>query len=129
MESGKIILKGSFIVTHKKDVKNFFGTIKEKKSTKTCFHTYIFTIKNNKLKVEISDIEYEYKISSYIGSNMYVPIQDIRFTLHSLYPITNIESKYWKENLDMLKQTHMKIEWLINHLDYYIANYKEDYSF
>ena len=52
-ENGKIILKGNFDVTHKKEYKNFWGNSKEQLTVTTCYQTYIFTVKDNKIKIEV----------------------------------------------------------------------------
>ncbi len=128
-ETGKIILKGSFPITHREDFINFWGNKKETLDTKECFQTYTFTIKNNKLKIQVTNISYEYRASAYtIGSNYY-PSYTYKFGMNSLYPITSYEKVKWKENLNMLEQTGNSITYLVEKLDTYIKDYSSDYSF
>jgi len=129
IESGKIILKGSFFIVHREDFINFWGNKKETLDTKECLQTYTFTVKNNKLKVQVNNISYDYTTSAYaVGSNYY-PSRTIKFSMNTLYPITNYDKVKWKENLDILEQTGNRITRLTDNLDLYIKEYSNDYSF
>lgn len=129
IESGKLILKGRFPIVHREDFINFWGNKKETLDTKECVQTYTFTIKNNKLKIQISNISYEYSTSSYIINNTYYPAHNFNFDLSSLYPITNYDKSKWKENLNILEQTNNSINSLVSDLDTYIKDYVNDYSY
>ena len=50
-------------------------------------------------------------------------------SIHNIYPITNFESDKWKEKLDLLKQTNIKINYLIGNLNQYIKGGKNDFDF
>jgi hypothetical protein len=126
-ESGKIILKGNFPLFYVKDYKNFWGTTKESINDKTCYQTYVFTVINNKLKVQITDIKYEYAYFYTIGTTYTETTK--KLPMASLYPITNFESIDWKENLNILGETNKKIGLLVDDLFKYINDYKADYIF
>lgn len=128
-ESGKIILKGNFDVSHRKDIKNFWGNPKEGVTTTTCFQTYIFTIKENKLKIEIVDLKYKFIFLGYLSATIYIPERYFEISIHDMYPVTNFESDKWKEKLDLLNQTNLNSLSLINSLKAYINNHNDDYNF
>lgn len=128
-ESGKIIIKGWFDVTHKNDYKNFWGKSKEGIKTTKCYQTYIFTIKDNTIKTEIVDVRYKFKTYGYYSSSLYIPDRTFEVSIHKIYPITNFESSEWKEKLDLLNQTNKRIEKLIMNLNNYIKDYSNDYIF
>ena len=46
-----------------------------------------------------------------------------------MYPITNFESSEWKEKLDLLNQTNIRINLLIRDLNSYIKDFQKDYKF
>lgn len=128
-ESGKIIAKGWFDVTHKNEYKNFWGKSKVGIKTTKCYQTYIFTIKENTVKVEIIDVRYKFKKYGYYSSNVYIPNRTFEVSIHEIYPITNFESNEWKEKLDLLNQTYINIKKLTENLNIYLKEYSDDYSF
>lgn len=131
LETGKIILKGSLSVTHKKDI--FSGPkmdkITEATENKTCYLTYIFTLNENRLRIQVINIDYEYTRPGYYSFDTYVPEQTTYYSIHSRYPITSTETRQWKANLDLLGQTSHQISLLVKELETYIANYASDYEF
>lgn len=129
LQSGKIILKGNFQIKFRRDYKNFWGKTKESITEKKCFQTYIFTVVDSKMKVEITDLKYEYKVYGYYINNQYRPTETYKMSIHEFYPITEFDTKDWKENLDLIYKTKLKIDLLESSLGVYILNYKEDYQF
>lgn len=128
-ESGKIVVKGWFDVTHRNEYKNFWGKSKEGVQTTKCYQTYIFTIKDSTVKTEIVDVRYKFKTYGYYSSSIYIPDRIFEVSIHEIYPITNFESSEWKENLDLLKQTSINIKKLTKNLGIYIKDYNDDYTF
>ena len=123
LEAGKVILKGFFDIPYSKDIRIWFKE-NETLEQSQCSHTYIFTIKDNKLKIQIIGLNYEiaYYTTSY-GSRTYTK------NVHSLYPITADESLQWKSKLSLLDNTNKEINGLVNSLDMYIQAYQSDYDF
>lgn len=114
-ELGKIILDGYF---------NFVSVNGKGKSPieKTCFQTYIFTIKDNKFKVEIKDVFYNYAVNEFSENIIETPI-------HNLYPITNFPYDSWMENLLILTFTEDELKKIVHTSLKYIESYIEDYNF
>ncbi len=129
LETGKIILKGYFNVMVKKDYIAFWGKNKESIDEKKCYQTYVFTLIDNRLKIEIINLEYKYTFIGYTIGSIYIPSKTINQSIHDLYPITGNDAINWKSNLDMLKQTDIKINLLVENLTKYINNYKADYIY
>ena len=128
-ESGKIIIKGYFSINYKEDYQNFWGKTKEQLNSKDVFQTYIFTIKDNKLKVQIEGIEVEFAISGYSNSNFYVPASKRKYPLDALYPITDQDPIRWKEHLNILKEINDHIAISHRNMKRYISGYQQDYAF
>ncbi len=126
-ESGKIIFKGNFDVPHIGMYKNFWGNQKETTTETKCYQTYLFTVKDNKLKVNIIDIYYERKFSYYYTSYYYD--RTIKIPINYVYPITSHKYEVWKEKIDLLEQTSNQINRLSNNLNLYIIDYSKDYKF
>lgn len=122
-DSGKIILKGRFNVVFIEDYRRLFGGTAETLEERNCEQTYIFTIKDGKLKIEIIQLVYTYEYYNSINNGSYtVPIDRV-------YPITRGDAKDWKGDLNMLKETEKNITFLIQSLEKYISDYDKDYRF
>lgn len=128
-ESGKIILKGSFDVTHKNVYGVMWGRPLEALKTTRSKQTYIFSIKDNVIKAEVVDVRYEFFVYGYSVASQYIPDRTYEISIHNVYPITNFESMEWKEKLDLLYQTNLKINELISDLVRYIKDYDNDLNF
>ena len=128
-ESGKIILKGWFNVKHKAEYRNFWGKPKEGMKNTKCFQTYIFTIKDDAIKIEVVDVNYNTKVSGYFIGTVWVEGYMFEYPIHDVYPITNFESNIWVEKLDLLNQTSKSINSYIKSVNNYIKDYKSDYEF
>lgn len=127
--SGKIILKGYFSITHKQDYNNFWGTKKEGTNTKDCYQTYVFTVKDNKMKVQVTNLKLEFTSGGYLMGNTFIPTNTEKFPLFVLYPITRFEPIEWKKNLDILKKVDESINTMIENMDFYIGSYSTDYTY
>lgn len=130
VDNGKIIIKGLFEVVYVKDYFTFFsGTKKETASKVKCNFILIFTIKDDKLKINITGVDYSFLSLGYSAPNYYIPPSEIERTISEFYPITNGESIEWKGRLDLLNQTNLKINSFINSLESYINDKSIDYDF
>ena len=129
LDNGKIIIKGWFEVYYKNDVETFFMAKKEKVSMVKCSFTDVFTIKDNKLKIEIINIMYEYYIPSLTLGNLFIPPSTIVGPISGLYPITDGESILWKGNLDLMNQTNVYINFYSDDIEKYINSKGKDYDF
>jgi len=122
-ESGKIVIKGWFDVTHLNEYKNFWGKSLEGFKTTKCYETYVFTVKDDIIKIEVGNVFYRYQTYGYTSDGT------VDVSIHSIYPITNFENTEWKEKLSLIEQTGNSIENLINNLVLYIEDYGNDYNF
>ncbi|MCK5856666.1 MAG: hypothetical protein KAG64_04205 [Bacteroidales bacterium] len=129
LKDGKIILKGNFEVNYRKDYKNFWGSSKEKYTKTTCYQTYVFTIIENKVKLEVINIEYSFHYYGYTYANTYIPSKVVKIKIDNIYPITNFDSDLWKENLDLLYQTNNNIIRISKNINDYINSIEKDYTF
>ena len=128
-EDGKIMLKGCFSVNYKNDIELFFSSKKENVNSVKCYFTYNFTIKDNKLKIEVSDIIYKYQMSSNVTNNVFVPTYEIEQPINTLYPITYNKSVEWKGRLYLLNETNNTINSYFDDIEKYINNKTTDYNF
>lgn len=127
LESGKIILKGSFDFIHDYDYNNFWGAEREGTTLKTCYYTYTFTISDNKVKFNVSQINYEYSIYDFTGG--YISTRKYVKPISVLYPITNYEVEEWKGCLDILFETNNSIRFIQLSVVSYIEDAVNDYNF
>jgi hypothetical protein len=126
LTTGKIILKGHFDVNYREDF-NFFWTTFESINRKTCYQTYVFTIVNQKVKVNISNVRFDFTSLVYGPSGINTDNKSI--SVGEMYPITNSPSKSWKSNLDMLYQTKRYLSSFAERIQIYINNSEGDYEF
>jgi hypothetical protein len=126
-ESGKIILKGIVPIYQIIDIPSLFNT-QEKLLETNCHQTYIFTLKNNKLKLQIQNIGYEQKYYNYSQTSS-GSLYTTDYRIHDLYPITDFPTEEWKNKLSQLVSTDEKIRNLKTNLFNYIKAYKKDYEF
>jgi hypothetical protein len=129
LDNGKIIVKGWFEVYYKIDVETFWTSKKEKANSVKCNFTYIFTIKDNRLKMEVVNINYEYNIPYSLIGSLYVPSYTITGSISDLYPVSDGEPILWKGKLDLLNKTNIRITSLFQDLENYINNKSKDYDF
>jgi hypothetical protein len=128
-ETGKIILKGSNEIKYMSEFSNFWGIEKELIEPCECSETIVFTVKDNKVKIEILNLSYEFTTGGYSTAGSYVPAIKTHRSIHSLYPVTEGPPTTWKVKLSLLVETADNINLLIEHLDLYILNHIEDYNF
>lgn len=126
-EAGKIILKGSFDVQFVEDY-NFFFKKREGVNSRTCFFTLIFTIKNQKIKVEAINIEYEF-LYAVLSNNAAYSNERRKITIDRLYPIIKWDEREWKGNLNLVKETNNSIRSFVKNVILYIESNDNDYSF
>jgi hypothetical protein len=128
-DNGKIIVKGWFEVYYKEDIETFWTSRKETASSVKCNFTDVFTIKENKLKIETINITYDYYIPSVLIGSLYIPSSTIDKPIYVFYPITDGASVTWKGKLDLLNKTNIRIASLSQDLENYINNKNKDYDF
>ncbi len=130
-ESGKVIIKGVFEIPYFKQRYNFWGKVIDDEISKSVesTQTYIFTIVDNKLKIETTNIRYNFMTAGYWTGSYYRPERTNELSIHSLYPITAHPASEWKSMLSILLFTKEKINQKNLLLQYYIKNYQSDYNF
>ncbi|NJN25199.1 MAG: DUF4468 domain-containing protein [Cyclobacteriaceae bacterium] len=126
LENGKLILKGYFNVNYLKDVKFWFSE-KETIYSAKCYQTYMFTINDKRLKINVMGLNYEFDYMGYYEATSYN--RTYKQDLDLLYPITKNKPETWKSNLSVLKNTDKSINFLVLSLDSYIRGYTSDYDF
>lgn len=129
METGKIILKGFFAITYKDDVKRLFAEPKEVIRSTKSKQTYIFTVKDGALKIQVRGITYQFTTLGYLVNNTYFPERTVSTSIHSLYPITSRPLDDWKSALSILNETHLNIKKQIYTIARYVENCVVDYKF
>jgi len=127
--SGKIVLKGNFPFVISDKWTNFWGNPKESARTVRCFYTIIYTLKDNKLKVNYREIEYESTFDAIISSTVYIPSHTISYPITDLYPITKSVSSTWESRLNSLVETSSRIKQRQSVFNYFMGNLKEDMKF
>lgn len=97
LKDGKIIFRNSLDL-----IKNY-----------TCTYTSIISIKDEKIKMELTSIVYQ----------VYLPEQTISFNINKVYPIILKDPSEWNSNLNLLKTTNELIDAETKNLCDYILSY------
>jgi hypothetical protein len=120
-ESGKIIANGNINISHTADYRGSFNTPAEYKTVTSANYAMVLTIKDNKLKYDILNIEYTF--TDNYGTSYTLPI-------NSLFPVISNDEFQWKKYLTVLNESK-KILYisLKNSLTDYINKVDEDYNF
>jgi hypothetical protein len=127
--TGKIIVKGSTKYYIDDIVNNFWGDPKSVVRSLLQYHTCIYTIVDNKLKSEFTNLEYESESGGYANVNYYVPVSKINYSIWQLYPVTISEEETWISRLSTLKMTNERIDFLGKSIKEYIESSSIDYDF
>lgn len=128
-ESGKLIIKGTFELDYEVDYKNIWGFEREKIRSINCDETIIFTVKDNKIKVELTNLDYWTVVGGIELPGSYIPESIVHFSIRDFYPVTKGEPISWKGKINLLIATKENINLLIASLDSYIRNAILDYNF
>ena len=123
LEAGKIIASGNLNLKHNADYYGSFGKKEEFTTTTSSNYALILTIKDNKLKYNITNIEYTFYDYSETISEMTLP-------LNSLFPIVSKDELQWKRYISVLNESTKTFYFeLKDSLTEYINNSDEDYNF
>jgi len=134
-ENGKIIIKGTKTLYVLEDYERtgFWGNRTEVETIKEVevAVTYVFTIRDTRLKVQYAKLNFEYKSTGYYSNllKQYIPNRKWTTPLYRIYPITSGDASSWKYKLSILYETTKSTSSTVNSLTKYIENYENDYSF
>lgn len=128
-ETGRIFIDGYFSILLKPGYHESNYRNRKVVAQKTCYFTFMFTIKDGKFKVEATNILYEYYFPDYSTETNYIPEKSVELNLHNLYPITNYPSEAWKENLELMLITKNEFYRLVLSIKDYIDVNKEIHNF
>ena len=92
----------------------------------TSYQTYVFTVKESKVKLEIIGLEYDYEVYFFGEASA---SRKQRRPIDFFLPITEGDPEDWKERLFLIQATESKILSLFQSLKTYIAGIEEDYKF
>lgn len=122
-ESGKIIGNGYFNLTHSEEIPVGF-TNKEIRQIQTSVnYTLVLTLKDNKVRYNIQDISY-----SFTGFSD--TIDEITYTINSIFPINTFEQRQWLKFITLLKGTNNKFSIVLkNSLVTYVNDAANDLNF
>jgi len=120
-DSGKIIANGNINIVHTADYRGSFSSLVEYKTNTSANYAMVLTIKDNKVKYNIINIEYTF--TDNFGSSFTIPI-------NLLFPVFSNDEVQWKKYLTVLNESK-KILYtsLKDSLTEYINNVNEDYNF
>jgi hypothetical protein len=127
--SGKIIVKGHFIMEVENKYKTFWGNERSLSSSWVTYHTAIFTVKKEKLKIEFSNIRYEYETGGYELAGYYIPLETRNFPISDLYPVTKTKNDSWEYRLSILQKTSLKIQLTMSLIEDYVKESEERNGF
>ena len=127
-ESGKFMVKGFFNLPLSFKYSALFIQGKSSISVK-CFSVYVFTFKDNALKVEIVRAENEITSDGYWIGNNYTPPSTSRGSIMNTFPIFRLSENLWEGYMEFYDQMNNEFILTFDDIEKYIRGYKEDYNF
>lgn len=125
---GKIIAKGFFEMGVKIDLKRLLGGKVEGAGYFRVNHTLIFTVINDKVKVELTGLEYEYQYhKSEIAAVAYNSQIMTSYTSDELYPIVRSAPETWRMKLNLLEATKIRVAGFSHAIKRYIMTDDRDF--
>jgi hypothetical protein len=123
LEAGKIIANGNMNIKHTADYYGSFGKKEEFATTTSANYAIILTVKDNKLKYNITNIEYTFYDYS-------LTVSEITLPLNSLFPMVSKDDLQWKRYVTVLNESTKTFYFeLKDSLMEYINKADEDYNF
>ena len=92
---------------------------KEMQNSSICYFTFVFTIREDKMKTQILNLSYEY--------TDYVSDRTVSRTLDSCFPISSNEQDEWKAIIGLINETGNSLQAMVKLLEGYILAYERDY--
>ncbi len=124
LSEGKIIFNGNFKMPKMEHDEGF---------PLKCNQTFIITLKDEKMLIELFNFGYQFTIPAGEESNgnsyYWKPAELIGYSINSIYPVILKKPKEWDYNLDILKYTKIGLDNKLAELDNYIINYDRNYNF
>jgi len=125
-EKGKIITKGYFNIIADSKFINIWGKSKSTTFELGIYHTAIFSIKDGKLKIEFVKMDYSYMTGGYDNGEFYVPLEEQRHSLSSIYPIVLGDYSEWEFRLSLLHKTSAGVNLTMKSISDYLNDKDKD---
>lgn len=125
-EKGKIITKGHLSIIADTRFRNVWGKSKSTILEMDIYHTAIFSIKDEKLKIEFVKLNYKYMTGGYHNGSYYIPLEEQRHSLDSIYPVVLGDESEWEFRLSTLHETFAEIKLTMNSVSNYLNDKDRD---
>lgn len=123
LESGKIIATGLLDLPHFTEYRDGFTSPVITKVLASTSYTMILTLKDNKIKYTITNINYTF-------TNYSETIDQISFPIASIYPVPSKDQTLWIRYISVLNASTDKFYFkLKNYLADYVSDAENDYKF
>lgn len=123
LDAGKIIANGSVTLKHKAETRVSFTKKVSNLTETTANYTLVLTLKGNKLKYNITNVEYTF-------SNFSESIDEISMPMYSLFPVIAKDPLQWERYTTVLTETKAALaEGLKNAIAGYVKSVESDYKF
>ena len=127
-ESGKFMVKGFFNLPLSFKYNTLFFQGKGSIAIK-CFSIYVFTIKDNALKLEVVRAENEISTEGYLIGSTYTPSSTTRGSIMNTFPLFRQPENLWEGYMEFYNQMNNEFNLTFDDVEKYIREYKEDYNF
>jgi hypothetical protein len=127
-DAGKLIVKGYFDVAFTLNM-SFLFVKSDITNNVSCYSTYVFTVKDNALKMEILHPNLELITGGYSAGTTYIPLSKSKFSIMSYFPIFRFEPKLWKSYFNLMNDINSEFNSTFNSIETYIKSVEKDYKF
>ncbi|MEM9549388.1 MAG: DUF4468 domain-containing protein [Bacteroidota bacterium] len=125
-ESGKIIAQANIVINDEVVLSSFMGNPKNCVETITCYHTVVFSIIEEKMKMQAMNITFYAETESRIRDGVFIPKETLHYTLNQVYPIANKDKSTWKSRLATLQRIGLEVDEMEEELSKYILSSKDE---
>lgn len=91
--------------------------------------SYIITVKDEKMKIEFMNLDYEISSGGYYSGDVWIPETKTNTPVEEVFPIILKEQTEWNFYLNLIRQIDDHCREEVVNLKAYILNYQSKYSF
>ncbi|MBK8557367.1 MAG: DUF4468 domain-containing protein [Lewinellaceae bacterium] len=96
----------------------------------SCYHSFVFTVKDQAFKMEVKNLEYNFIFGGYnFNTNSYSDIRNERKPLESFFPIVSNHEKLWKGIFALAFETRRATDLYARSFEEHVKRMDEDYRF
>jgi hypothetical protein len=128
-ETGKIVVKGYVNIPYHFTFTGMFGGEHSLPMTAKCNHGVVFTVKDNKFKFSIQQLDFNVTFDGYTAGSIYVPSRTVEYPFSGIFPLVNVAPESRKDMLELVRNTLAEFDESRASVWKYVKGVDGDYRF